>query len=1549
MLTSDDPVALRISGLVSAELEQAADREDFGVVVQDVSPLDLLRLTEGFCRSKAAQKGRLRLAVVGAIEAVQVALARAPGLAGALSSDEETAVGWRNKKARTIAVITDRPLAKAATFREFRTINERDLAKRLCGEQRDAAEVSWLRTLWDALERGRTLRIALAGIVRFALALDALPATERSASAPRHLYLLGLFPDEHLADEKSDQRILRRLQQNKELVGQIRRATDEDWVRVRAYVKGLSGPTKTGANKLLRRIREIPGGGTLEGIDFTEALVLWRGKVPGRQPGPGPGPGPGGARRVALERVVGRRLMREDYAPLADVAEELRQIAQAALDDEARGGVQDVKQASTPEEVAVVSVDRALLDVVRSRSTETEWGGVIEIAADKPSALTETSAYKSWTPFLIGPVTEQLWKFVEEDIAPKGVMEQLTRLIALRSALLPFVEELTISPVAVLAGRPEVLSAAETYLQTYEQLMRQIHGCYHEMHAAADFEAESVLGLLLCLELYVYRKDGKIEAVMSPLHPLYLWRSVTLVREVRGLAAMLSEREIATVEEACAEDMQILQVLVLSRQATNVDQPTMLGQAGTLGRLPIFREAPRGMLEADGVKTVADLAQRLAKLRPFVRPGLQVLLVNLPRPAKFIEELVDKLDLENTGADETFWGIHVRVRYTQADTRGWASEVADLDDGLRERLSAGEERGLLSLSVKGDTMSWPALQAELREHPAHLTVVVDPFEVRSTPVARAHAHSMSPWMPTCEYRFNRIRKEIQVIPVAEEHVFGSYLAAASLVHTSLQRKSPAHLPQVRDVKDQLDEMALHSTWTVVADPHRVSLGRLGSAEVIDRRIERSRQLTCFAHDLTPFVRRLDEQLRRTHFLADPATLERLVRDLVAMEPNGILGLATSSHDKQVKGSLGKLIAVRWYRAKQPSGLAVSLDTENAARWLAAGHHSGEKSDLLGLREEDGGLVIDVIEVKAHDEDTPYTVKDGRIEGHAVGQVLATLQALAEVFSPESRSPLAKPRREVLRDHLYTALLRDQEPEYVDRWHTLLQDVFDGKVAVRLTGRIVHVQLASVARRESKVYLSSTGVPVAVDTLSAEDVGLALRNARPARAEPVPVVEPGVNVSDSMEPTSLLRALLAPPAPPPETTAPEPEGDGGGAASSSPGATSTTAPAPETPPQAGPSANASATEDALVTLDVLLGTERASSTQVRWLPGKQSNGFFLILGASGSGKTETLKVLGTSIATAGVPVLVFDFHGDVVLPGVRSVLLSSGSASTLGLNPMELDIHGAEESGLYDQRAALRGMVQRAVPALGHRQSNLLREAFDEAYRRAGIVDHDPTTWSSDPPTFRVVQDILGEWAEDDERKSQRAGIEGCLAAVQELFDHPIFQRDRHITVEEMLSSSLRLDLSKLPDQVRFIATETLLKKLFRILRLRGPIPVHPADDRQRFRLFVVIDEAKILSLGGGDRDRADNILNELITEARKFGLGMVLASQMSDHFSEEVRANAATWLVLKPMDVREAKKNAPNVSVDPEDLIQLAGRGDGYYRDRPSSRARRIQVRPLTG
>ena len=69
--------------------------------------------------------------------------------------------------------------------------------------------------------------------------------------------------------------------------------------------------------------------------------------------------------------------------------------------------------------------------------------------------------------------------------------------------------------------------------------------------------------------------------------------------------------------------------------------------------------------------------------------------------------------------------------------------------------------------------------------------------------------------------------------------------------------------------------------------------------------------------------------------------------------------------------------------------------------------------------------------------------------------------------------------------------------------------------------------------------------------------------------------------------------------------------------------------------------------------------------------------------------------------------------------------------------------------------------------------------------------------------------ILTTWSEDDSKKSQRSSIEGCIAAVQEIFEHPIFQRSKHVAIEDILSKSMRLDLSRLSDEVRYITAETV--------------------------------------------------------------------------------------------------------------------------------------------
>jgi DNA helicase HerA-like ATPase len=365
---------------------------------------------------------------------------------------------------------------------------------------------------------------------------------------------------------------------------------------------------------------------------------------------------------------------------------------------------------------------------------------------------------------------------------------------------------------------------------------------------------------------------------------------------------------------------------------------------------------------------------------------------------------------------------------------------------------------------------------------------------------------------------------------------------------------------------------------------------------------------------------------------------------------------------------------------------------------------------------------------------------------------------------------------------------------------------------------------------------------------------------------------------------------------------------------------------------------------LMPLEVLLGHD-GERDMVSWVPGQECNGMFLVLGASGSGKTESLKLIGHEIARHGIPLLVLDFHGDVNFTGVNTVLLSSGTQSISGINPLELDTYDSEQVGLYEQRMVLLEMLQRTV-RLGYKQKALLLQVIEQAYRHNGILDHQPSTWRNKPPTLSDVLSRLQVIA-DDRRKlaDERNVARGCLSSVKSVLGHPIFLREDYLNTEALLGGSWRFDLSKVTsDGVRYLVAETLLRKIFRALRLKGPIPVEPADDSERFRLFVIIDEAKIMGMAGQGPNDTSLILNILATEGRKFGIGIILASQMSEHFGREIKSNASTWLVLRPMDEREARRNAPDVYVAPAELMALAGRGDGYFRTGSTSVSTRVQM-----
>ncbi|POZ50666.1 ATP-binding protein [Methylovulum psychrotolerans] len=99
----------------------------------------------------------------------------------------------------------------------------------------------------------------------------------------------------------------------------------------------------------------------------------------------------------------------------------------------------------------------------------------------------------------------------------------------------------------------------------------------------------------------------------------------------------------------------------------------------------------------------------------------------------------------------------------------------------------------------------------------------------------------------------------------------------------------------------------------------------------------------------------------------------------------------------------------------------------------------------------------------------------------------------------------------------------------------------------------------------------------------------------------------------------------------------------------------------------------------------------------------------------------------------------------------------------------------------------------------------------------------------------------------------------------------------------------RYDITALREDEKRLFVEFRLQELFGLAQEKGALIQGEAVLRHVF----IIDEAHLFL-----REDSHNIINRIAKEGRKFGLGLVCASQSPTHFSEDFFANVGTKIVL---------------------------------------------------
>lgn len=140
----------------------------------------------------------------------------------------------------------------------------------------------------------------------------------------------------------------------------------------------------------------------------------------------------------------------------------------------------------------------------------------------------------------------------------------------------------------------------------------------------------------------------------------------------------------------------------------------------------------------------------------------------------------------------------------------------------------------------------------------------------------------------------------------------------------------------------------------------------------------------------------------------------------------------------------------------------------------------------------------------------------------------------------------------------------------------------------------------------------------------------------------------------------------------------------------------------------------------------------------WREDSLSNHHVGIAGTSGAGKTHWLRKFVNAMPES-VMVDIFDYHGDIDIPGAKSVLFSE--ATRYGYNPLILNT----DPHFGGVRRAVTDVIETMTSAtrqLGGNQEGVLRHLLVDAYMAKGIFADNPRSWLRREATEAEVKQLI---------------------------------------------------------------------------------------------------------------------------------------------------------------------------------------------------------------
>jgi len=323
------------------------------------------------------------------------------------------------------------------------------------------------------------------------------------------------------------------------------------------------------------------------------------------------------------------------------------------------------------------------------------------------------------------------------------------------------------------------------------------------------------------------------------------------------------------------------------------------------------------------------------------------------------------------------------------------------------------------------------------------------------------------------------------------------------------------------------------------------------------------------------------------------------------------------------------------------------------------------------------------------------------------------------------------------------------------------------------------------------------------------------------------------------------------------------------------------------------------------VNIYLGKHTTTGEDVNWNPHTKeprrlTNQHLMVVGKSGSGKSETTKSIIWELDQLGIPSIILDYQGeyaigdfhDIVQPQVFNVM------DGLPINPFELpyDPVAKRLRSPLEMVYRLADTLNSVFRASGEIQLGLLRESIEECYQHAGFDFQDANTWEREAPILEMLNQVI-----EQKVQSEGAQVRNLQIRLQPLFQSGIFQDSTtNFRFDDLFKKTSVILMTAGIKDLMLAASRFILERVYSEMLIKGMT--------KELRVMLVIDEAHKLC--------GDETIISLVKEARKYGLGLILSSQETRDFHESVFANTGTLIGL---GLESADAEVMAKSIEPTD------------------------------